>query len=198
MAPRPLILPINRVPQPTKPITRPQPSPPASTAQSENATVAMSWIEYQIAIQVAVARQIENLQKGRPDRYGCAMDTGWQMHIDGAAGEAAFAKYMGIYWSGSLGDLKADDVGSFQVRTCNPAGKKRTSLILHEADDDSKLFVLVLGPTYSENSVTFTFPGWIVAKEGKSERFWNDPTGKRPAYFVPIAALNPMSTFPRR
>lgn len=136
------------------------------------------------AALVGVMRQIDNLFVGRKDAYGAGKKNGWDMHIQGASGEMAFAKYRDKYWTGNLGDLKADDVGKTQVRTTASSYKK---LILHNRDPDDRAFVLVAGIAPS-----FEILGWIWGKDGKKREYWADPVGGRPAYFVPKEVLREM------
>lgn len=106
------------------------------------AWVKLTTGEMHIAATVGYLRQIENLMKCRRDAHGAEPDKGWSIHIEGAAGEMAFAKWAGKYWSGNLGDLKADDVGRFQVRT---RAKHDWRLILHPSDPDDRIFIAVTG-----------------------------------------------------
>jgi hypothetical protein len=141
--------------------------------------------ELHIASMIAVMRQIMNLEDGRRDAYGAKNDaSGWGLHIQGACGEMAVAKTLNRYWNGALGDLKASDVGRYQVRT-------RTShsydLIVHPSDPDDSAFILVTGvPPH------FQVHGWMLGWAAKLECFWNDPAGGRPAFFVPKKHLVPI------
>ena len=147
--------------------------------------VELTWAEVFQAAMVGVMRRLQNLQRNTNAAYGIADAVAWQHDIDGALGELATAKALGRFWSGSIGHWRADDVYTLQVRT---TGNLRNRLILHDADEDEKIFILCCGcvPKYS-------LRGWIRAYDGKDQRFWNDPTGGRPAYFVPQSALRPMS-----
>jgi hypothetical protein len=146
--------------------------------------VILTDSEMHIAATVGALRQIENIFKGRQHAYAGPRDASWQMHIEGAAGEQAFAKWSGRYWNGNLGDLDADDVGHVQVRT---TGRPDGRLILHPLDPDDRPFVLVTGI-----SPRFVLRGWIRGSDGKQQQWWRDPVGGRPAYFVPQSALRPM------
>lgn len=146
--------------------------------------VTLTAAECLQAAMVGVTRQITNLRDGRQDAYGAQKDLGWQLHLEGACGEMAFAKYAGIYWSGALGNLSADDVGEFQIRT---ATRPTDSLILHPKDPDDRIFVLLIG-----TAPTYQLRGWIHARDGKNTRYWRDPLGNRAAFFVPQSALKPM------
>ena len=96
------------------------------------------------------------------------------------------AKYLGVYWQGNIGNLRADDVGEFQVRTCQ---KDHHCLILHKKDPDNRIFISV-----KDSCPKFILRGWIRGVDGKQEKFWKDPKGDRPAYFVPVASLQPMES----
>ena len=138
------------------------------------------------AANVGCMRQCTNLRDGRKHRHGADASVGWSLSIEGACGEAAVAKALGIYWSGSLGDFKAKDVGKHQVRTTHhPDG----CLILHKTDLNEDIFLLVTGlaPEYE-------LRGWTQGFEGKHLKHWRTDTG-RPAFFVPQEALYPMAEF---
>jgi hypothetical protein len=140
-----------------------------------------------IACQAGVMRRVGDIKDGKAmnPTYGVGQDDAWTCDIEGAAGEMAVAKWMRTYWNGNIGNLKADDVGPFQVRTtAHPRGR----LCLHKRDNPDKTFIHVRGVAPS-----FELVGWIVAREGMLEDYWKDPTGReRWAYFVPNAALRPM------
>jgi|ERR1700677_1913020 len=146
--------------------------------------------EMTIAAMVGVMRQVTNLRDGRKDAHGASLSGGWQIHIEGACSEYAVAKYLGLFWNGNLGNLKADDVGPFQVRSTEHANGR---LILHKGDPGDRLYVLVTGRCPS-----YVLQGWISGADGQNEEYWTDPQGGRPAYFVPTKALRPMSEFPIR
>lgn len=142
----------------------------------------------QTAGLVGVGRNIKGLKN--EGRYGCVTATvGWQVHCDGACGEMALAKYLGVFWDGNMGNFKAADVGALQVRTTQRAAG---SLILHPGDKDEDVFILVL----SHNLPSFLLRGWIYGHEGKVQKWWRDGTEGRPAFFVPQSALHDMSTLP--
>ncbi len=133
-------------------------------------------------------RVVQNIKKGRRDKYGAETQSVWHTHINGALGEVAVAKYLGRYWDGmgALGDLHAADVGGgVQVRW---TGKPNGDLILHPSDADDKPFVLVTG-----DAPRFTLHGWILGRDGKLETYWRDPAGGRAAFFVPQNKLVPIA-----
>lgn len=151
-------------------------------------SVTLTWHEVRMAAEIGLIRQIQNLSNGRKDRFGCSPDEGWGPHIEGACGEMAVAKAFGIFWSGALGNLKADDVGKLQVRT---RSKSHYELILHPDDYDDRPFVHVTGL-----APEFVIVGWIIGRDGKRTEFWGDPAGGRPAFFVPVKVLRPLTELP--
>lgn len=152
--------------------------------------VVLSWAEMDFASDAGCKRQISNVKSGRLDRFGASDDKGWQLHIEGCMGEYAVAKALGIFWNGNLGNLKAPDVGSLQVRT---RSKHHWDLILHESDPDDDAFILVTG-----TNGKYTLQGWIFARDGKLSRYLKDPAGGREAFFVPQSALIDMAYLMRR
>lgn len=145
--------------------------------------------ELRYAAMVGMERMISALAKERNSGHGYDEQNGWQVHVEGACGECAVAKYFNVFWSGSAGELDKNfgDVGKFQVRTTPyPAGK----LIVHPSDADEHTFLLVTGG-YGQ----YVLRGWTKGRLGKNPQFWGDPTGKeRPAYWVPQSVLYRIDT----
>jgi len=129
-------------------------------------------------IQGAIAgilRNVQNIQEGRNHLHGAKKTDGWLMHIEGALGEMALAKALGVYWSS--GKRKGSDVGEYEVRTTTGANNR---LILHPDDPDDSRHYLVTG-----HNGDYVICGWIMGRDGKQERFWADPSHKnRPAFFI--------------
>lgn len=151
--------------------------------------VKLTWHELSLAAAAGVRRNLEARRLGRPDTYGkdvSQMEGGWGVHIEGAAAEMAVAKATGSYWDPvwSEIDRSRGDVGRYQVRSTM---RENGCLILHPQDRDEDTFVLVTGI-----APEFVIRGCILARDGKDERHWRTDTG-RPAFFVPQAALFPIS-----
>lgn len=132
------------------------------------------------AAGVGVRRKLKNLRIGRQEWYGNSTDENWQQQIEGAMAELVIAKFMRYDWSG-LGEPGQPDVGPDDVRHTSYS---RGCLLLHLGDKDDRVFWLVTGG-YGQYQVR----GWIVARDGKQERWWRDPKGGRPCFFVPQAHL---------
>jgi hypothetical protein len=151
--------------------------------------IALTWAEMQIAYMVAGQRRIMNMKKRLPGKYGAPEKEGSEeLDLIAARGEMAVAKALNLYWSGTVGDYGAIDVGGcVEVRSRT---KDWHALILHPEDQDDLPFVLadVSAPP------NIRLVGWLYGKEGKSDRFWSDPSGKnRPAFFIEQKHLHPMN-----
>lgn len=146
--------------------------------------ITLTDSELKLAATVAIERNIENIFEGRKHAHGFGGSNGWDNHIEGAAGEMAFAKFANKFWSGNIGNLDANDVGRVEVRTASDHNRR---LIIHKRDPDDRAFVLVTGL-----APTFRIRGWIWGEDAKQDRYWKDPAGGRPAYFVPHQELKPL------
>jgi len=147
--------------------------------------VELTWFEVAMAANVGLARQLAALRAGRPDRHGYH-GLGWTEHCEGACGELAVAKIMGIYWNGSIDSFKLPDLGgNLQVRT---RSGDNYELIVRLNDANADRFILVTG-----RAPIFTVRGWIAGSAAKRDK-WIQTHGNRPAaFFVPQHALEPMS-----
>jgi len=151
---------------------------------SRQVEVTLTPSEMLVAGQLGLMRMVQNLRDSRKGKYGAPTDVqAWAINILGTMGEACVAKWGGLWWSGSLGDYKADDAGKLQVRTVDHEKKR---LILHDDDKDDRPYVLVYA-----KPPTFYIKGWIMGADGKNKEYWSDPQGtNRHAYFLPEDCLN--------
>jgi len=146
--------------------------------------IELSPSEMYAGALAGIMRQIENLRLGRQSTHGADQNKLWQIHIDGALGELAVAKCLGIYWAGK-GEFRGPDVGSVDVRS-SPLHTNR--LILHPDDPDDRRFYFVTG-MYGKYQVH----GWCRGEEGKRDEYWMEPPKARAAaFFVPKTALHPL------
>ena len=143
--------------------------------------ISLTNFEKMLASFAGVMRQVENLKNRKRPMYGAGHENDWQLHVEGCLGECALAKHMGVYWSGK-GIIGAPEVGVMDVRT---AARDSHRLILHESDDDDRVFWLLCGL-----NGRYRIKGWILGRDGKKPEYWEDPGTGRPAYFVPQSALN--------
>ena len=117
----------------------------------------------------------------------------WNNHVEGALGEIAVAKYLGLY-PGGITDPDATDVGDhYEVRT---RPRRDYELFVRKKEKEKKedkYFILVLG-SYGEYSIR----GWISAYEVFAHPEWfhnnENKTGYR--YWVPHEFLYPILDLP--
>jgi len=147
--------------------------------------VVLSESEMKLAAMVGVNRNVESMSKGLKDKHGFTGD-GWSVHIEGACGELAFAKYRNRHWSGSVNTFKrGGDVGEVQVRT---RSRHDYDLIVRQDDKDDDYFVLVTG-----TAPEFRIRGFIVARDAKQMGDCINEHGSRPpAWFIPAGKLRPV------
>jgi hypothetical protein len=153
------------------------------------AIIKLTYAQISMAAYVGVMRRTSNLKRGVAPKYGATNGPGsWDLEVISCCAELAVAKYLNLFWCGSIGDFAAKDVGRLvQVRSTD---KPTHRLILHPRDDDRDPFVLAI----MIGADTFDLCGWIFAREGKCDAFWCDPSGTgRPAFFVPNEKLRPMA-----
>jgi hypothetical protein len=151
--------------------------------------IVLTLGELHMAAEIGVLRQLEAIRKKLPDRHGFDGDTGWTIHIEGAAGEIAVAKILGTYWGGTVNTFKTEgDVGKLEVRT---RSKDYYDLIVRDNDKDDSVFILVTGKAPNFNVI-----GWILGKDAKNTE-WKQTYGDRPgAFFVPQKELKPIDSLP--
>ncbi len=145
--------------------------------------VRLEPFELALSTPVGCRRYMSALYKGLKDGHGLDPEVdGWAIHIEGAAGELAFAKATNRYWSGSVDTFKrGGDVGLFQVKT---RSKHKYDLLVRPGDKDDDTFVLVTGQI-----PVFRVRGWCLGWEAKLAKF-SQTHGDRPAaFFVPVDQL---------
>ena len=142
--------------------------------------------ELHLAAQNGCLRQIESMSRNLPDKHGFD-GPGWNIHVEGAAGEIAAAKALNMYWGGTVNTFKSiGDIGKLEIRTTSV---KNNRLIVRNKDSDDAVFVLVVGST-----PTFEVVGWMLGKDAKQSKYVSAPGGRPPAYFVPREDLNSLDT----
>lgn len=144
-----------------------------------------------VRLTVDELKEAESAGSDRQERTGHLPDA-HQMrgdplarHIEGCKAEMAFAKITGQPWVAVVDDyreLAGNDVGPYGVRG---TAHRKGGLILHDSDEDERLFVLVL----TGDEPDFWVMGWIGGAEGKRSEFWNDARLHSPAYLVPQEKL---------
>lgn len=147
--------------------------------------IILTPIEIAIAVLVAKTRHEEALNQGKKDSHGFKGNP-LNIHIQGAIGETAVAKYLNIYWGGLVNTFKVGgDVGKYQVRT-----SKNNYLLIRPNNKDDDIYIAVKSINVTEHILL----GWMTGKEAKQEKWKKSPNNRPPAYFVPDSSLNSMIT----
>jgi hypothetical protein len=144
--------------------------------------VTLDLHEIEMAAQVGLRRRMESLRDGRKDQHGFDGACPFEVDIQAAAAECAFAKLRNRYWDGSFNTMKRGDVGDVQVRW----SRDKPCLIIRPSDDLDSFFVFVTGEI-----PTFDVHGWAKAKTVAVDDHWRMPNGRPGAWFVPKDMLAP-------
>jgi hypothetical protein len=148
--------------------------------------IELNWTETWIAAEVGKLRQFESLRKGLQDKYGFDGEKGWSIHIEGASGEMAVAKCLGVYWGGSVNTFRTQaDVGRLEIRT---RSRSDYDLLVRPDDKNDSIFVHVTG-----RSPKFKIHGWMKGADAKRPEWLQTYGSRDPAYFVPARFLKDMS-----
>jgi hypothetical protein len=149
--------------------------------------VVLTAAEMLVALYVSGMRRVSNLKRGVKPKYGAPEKFGaWEIDIMACQAEMAVAKHFNLYWAGTVNEWGSRDVGGLiEVRSCRESQHK---LIVHPDDTDDAPFVLV----YPDPPV-MTLLGWMRGRDAKADRYWSDPAGGRPAFFVKQDDLHGMN-----
>jgi hypothetical protein len=147
--------------------------------------------ERQLAMEEGHRRQAVNEAKGlrgrnRGPRFG---DKALKVHLLGAAGEVAVASYLGLkheLFKEKEAKRGSEDLPGIDVKT---RSRHSYDLIVQKGENPDKRFVLV---TIQDQKTLLH--GWCYGEEAMQDRFWADPAGGRPAYFVGQSFLRPMES----
>jgi hypothetical protein len=152
--------------------------------------IVLSASEMMVASYVGCARNVQSLTKHWGPAAGVGTSNTWTPNVEGAAGEIAVAKALGIYWQPIIGNHLADDVGPYQVRT--NISRKHDDLCLRPKDRDDRIYISVLS-----FAPEFMVLGFIKGSDGKQACWLRDGTLGRPqCFYVPRTALHDLGDIP--
>jgi hypothetical protein len=152
--------------------------------EAQTIPVELSWPELWLAINAGVLRRLNGVRNRREEPYGARPTAAWNDDINGSIAELALAKYLGIFWSGTVGRLDLPDVGTLQVRSKTVTDHR---LVVLKSDDDDKPFVSVL-----VGIPVCHLYGWMFARDAKKPEWLLPDPPKPDRFFVPNDALEPM------
>jgi hypothetical protein len=147
--------------------------------------------EREMARAEAFRRQAVNEAQGLRGRNGGASfgNKALEIHLLGAAGELAVASHLGmkdLVYKETEAKRGSCDLPGIDVKT---RSRHQYDLIVQKNEPPEKKYVLV-----TIQDKTTLLHGWIHGGEAMQEKFWADPAGGRPAYFVGKEHLRPMET----
>jgi hypothetical protein len=149
--------------------------------------IELSPDEVMHAAMVAVHRRVWNMREGLKPRPGIKPELAWSVDIEGACAECAFAKWRDYYWNGNIGNLRAADVGEYEVRS---TPHHNGHLLVRPTDPDERVAVLMTGC-----APKFVIRGWLRCGHGKQEKFWRDDAMGQ-LWWVPQSCLISMNVRP--
>ncbi len=154
----------------------------------KNMKITLDQEEFNRAIKVGELRQSESTRKNLQDKHGLDPAQGLKVHVEGACGELAVSKALGVSWDASVNTFKKfGDLGDIEVRT---ASKANYCLIVRQADIDSRIFILAIRLSPRE----FDIIGWILGSNAKKDKWLKAPNGREKAWFVPQDELLPIDS----
>ena len=129
---------------------------------------------------VGIARRIDSIRR---DLVNKVPDNGsqWQIDIEGALAELAFAKALGLYAGLTINNYGGADVGQYHVRH-SPRPDAR--LIIRPEDKEEAMYALVTGL-----EGRYIVHGYIHGTRAKQNIYWMAPNNRPGAWFVPQNAL---------
>lgn len=117
-------------------------------------SITLTDQEIEWADRIAKIRNDEAQGRNYKPKHGLKPGNELKTHRDGARGELALSKFLGVKWDATVNTFKrGGDVGKFQVRTTKDHDRR---LIIRHDDRDEDIFWLVTG-----ESPHFIIQGWI-------------------------------------
>jgi len=134
------------------------------------------------ADEIARKRQGAAVLRQRPAHNGAPVDyeRALSINVSGARCEMAGWKWLRpIKWHALAEDIGSlPDLGDFiDVKGIS---KSRHKLIVQKNDPPDWAYLLIC----SEQHPRYEIVGWLWGREAQQERYWGDPAGGRPAFFV--------------
>lgn len=147
--------------------------------------IDLEWHEVLSCATIGVQRRIESQRKGLKDRPGFQLvNEVWDLDINGACGELAVAKALGMYWPASINSFHKPDLEGIQVRLSR---SERPYLIVQKNESPEDKFVLVTGTVPH-----FRVIGWAFGRQVKNPLHLTSFQGRPEVYALPLSQLTPI------
>jgi hypothetical protein len=150
--------------------------------------IVLTDTEITRAAWVGVQRQLASLRRRSPHAHGYDRPDPYLDHIEGAFGELAAARALGLAWLAGVNTYRSegDLAGGVEVRTRK---EHHHDLYVRDDDDDDRFYVLVTG-----QAGAYRVHGGILGRDAKRAD-WKRilRPGRPPVYLVPQHALKPLA-----
>jgi len=152
----------------------------------KDVNVKLTFYEIYMGANVGVARRLASMKRGETNKVQ-NKDFGWHTDIESACAEVVVAKYLNIFWDGSINTFKLPDVGEFQVKHTQ---YENGSLLLRKEHNPSYSYILVTG-THPD----YVIRGYLAGSEGMKDEYLSNPNNTKDgeAFFVPQSKLKDIS-----
>jgi hypothetical protein len=158
--------------------------------------IHLEEVAIKFADKVGTLRRMAAIELGRKSTNNCVVDNQRALAMDIMGARAEAAGYLALkpikwhcYVDKDVRDLP--DLGDFiDVKGIE---REHHSLVVQSTGKPHWAYLLVDGSRHPDYSMV----GWLWGSEVMQDRFWRDPAGDRPAYFVPRAELRPFEELHR-
>ena len=116
--------------------------------------VRLEGYEVEVAVMVGSARNKSALKKESRDVYACDPVMSWGQHVEAAGAEMAVAKYLGLYWDGSV-DTYRSGSGDLPYTNIDVKHSKDGKWKVKERDEGELVLVKGAMPNYIIDSYCF-------------------------------------------
>lgn len=117
--------------------------------------VRLEGYEVEVAVLVGSARNKSALKKESRDTYECDPIMSWGQHVEAAGAEMAVAKYLGLYWDGSV-DTYRSGSGDLPYTQIDVKHSKDGKWKVKERDEGELILVKGTMPDYVIEAYCFT------------------------------------------
>jgi hypothetical protein len=156
--------------------------------ENETPIICLDRYEWISALSTAIQIGVMNHYAGAEDKDGLPSNRRWDTTIEGFCGEAAFAKYLNVWWAGNVGNFNAIDVaGKYQIKTT-----KTDDLIIRDRDINRNgndcIYICLKG-----KAPEYRIMGWIHGDHVMLFPVTDKYNNNRPARFIHYMYLQPIS-----
>jgi hypothetical protein len=174
-------------PSPATPLTLDQRARSSLEQFEQQPLIVLLDHELEHAVAVGTRRQDEAINRRLKNKYGFKGDP-YEVHVEGACGEYAVAKALGVPWEATVNTFREADVAGYEVKT---RSEQHYGIIVRPDTDPDDAFMLAIG-----HRPVYRVCGWISGREARRTEWWKTYGDRPGAWFVPQRALHPIRAAP--